>query len=474
MRRWCCPLANTGKAVLGRDVRKSLQRGCQVPEDRDRGVCILGMGYVGLTLAVAMAECGYRVVGVEVDPIKAHRLANGEAHFFEAGLNSRLACQVSIGNLAITSEHDEMAVESCAVFVVTVGTPLDSDGQPRMDMVERASGQVAEVMQEGALVILRSTVQLGTTRKVAKPILDASGKPYHLAYCPERTIEGKALEELRSLPQIVGGLNDEASWRAAQIFQRVTPTTIRVSSLEAAEIVKLLDNSYRDLSFAFGNEAALMCEAASLDGLEVIHAANTGYDRTAIAAPGLVGGPCLEKDPHILRASMAEYGCVPRLVTTGRQINEGLPVAVIDLLEQELSLIDRKQAQVAVCGLAYKGRPETDDLRGTPARYLISALRDRLPRSRLVGQDFAVDADGIRGLGLYPVGIEEAFRGSSMVIIANNNRRYTELDIDSLASSMDSPGVIFDMWDCLQPQLVLSDRSVSVFRLGAVNAQRRA
>ena len=436
-------------------------------------VCILGMGYVGLTLAVVMSECGYDVTGIEINSDTCSMLESGKAHFYEVGLNARMARQLKLGNLRFTTEHKSESVKRCNTFILTVGTPLGEDGQPRMDMVQRAATQVSDSMPDGSLVILRSTVKLGTSRKVVKPILDATKKNYQLAYCPERTIEGKALEELRYLPQIVGGLEPEHTWRATQLFQRVTPTTIRVSSLEAAELIKLLDNSYRDLFFSFGNEVSMLCEAAGLDGIEVINAANSGYERTNIARPGLVGGPCLEKDPHILAVSMREFDYVPKLITTGRALNEELPNDIIRLIDQHMEATPlASDAKIAVCGLAFKGRPETDDLRGTPAKYLIKSLRERHPNARLVGQDFAVKDDGIRSLGLEPVSLEEAFAGSQLVLIANNNAKYQWIDIDKLCASMAKPGLVFDIWSVLQTNQGQVQEGVRYTRLGSVTAWR--
>ena len=436
-------------------------------------VCILGMGYVGLTLAVVMAECGYDVTGVEINPDTLATLVKGLAHFYEVGLSARLARQIKLGNLRFTSDHNSDHVRECRVFVLTVGTPLGADGQPRMDMVQRAATQVADSMPEGSLVILRSTVKMGTSRKIVKPILDGTKKNYMLAYCPERTIEGKALEELRYLPQVVGGLAPDHAWRATQLFQRITPTTIRVSSLEAAELVKLLDNSYRDLFFSFGNEVSLLCEAAGLDGIEVINAANTGYERTNIARPGLVGGPCLEKDPHILAVSTQQYGFTPRLITTGRSLNENLPNDIIRLIDEHAKTVQiSPSAKIAICGLAFKGRPETDDLRGTPVKYLVDALRVRHPQARLVGQDFAVKDEGVRTLGLEPVKIDEAFQDSQLVLIANNNAKYQWVDIDKLFLSMAKPGLVFDIWNVLQADHNSTPEGVCYTRLGSSTAWR--
>ncbi len=436
---------------------------------QDRHVCILGMGFVGLTLAVVMAECGFQVIGVEIDSRTLQRLESGDAHFFEVGLQARLRRALASGALRFVSALVAEDVSHCSLFILTVGTPLDESGTPRMDMVERATRQVTAVMRDGALVVLRSTVRLGTTRAVVKPILDATGKRYQLAYCPERTIEGNALAELRMLPQIVGGLTPEDSWRAAAVFQHMTPTTIRVSSLETAEAIKLLDNSYRDLFFSFGNEVALLCEAAGLDAVEVIGSGKMGYARTSIASPGFVGGPCLEKDPHILEHSMKDFGFRPELISTGRRLNERVPDWVARSLARLLAPATGR-LKIAICGIAFKGRPETDDVRGTPSTLLAEALRTAFPGAELVGQDFAVSADVIRELGLTPAAIDDAFAGAQAVVIANNNSKYEWVDLDRLMAKMARPAVIYDCWSVLQLKPHDAPEGVRYVRFGSVAA----
>ena len=439
----------------------------------DRNICIVGMGYVGLTLAVVMAERGFRVVGLETNPDILNRLRSGDPHFHEVGLPVRLRKVLDTGALQIR-EHIPANADLPTVYIISVGTPLGANGKPRIDMVEQVTREIAAAMPSGSLIVLRSTVVIGTTRKVVLSILQASGKEFHLAYCPERTIEGKALEELRSLPQIVGGLRPQDAWRAAVMFQELTPTTLRVSSLETAEVIKLLDNSFRDLFFAFGNEVAMLCDAAGIDGIEVIHSANMGYARTNIALPGFVGGPCLEKDPHILEYSLAPFDFIPRLISTGRQLNEDLPGHVIqsllmDLPKDKLPVIP----VVSICGLAFKGRPETDDLRGTPAKILIREIRHALPSAEIRGQDFAVSSESIASLGLKPVSIEQAFEGANIVIVANNNTKYEWLDCNELFKRMADPALVYDVWDVLQG-VGLDERGRVMFRrFGSENAWRK-
>lgn len=441
---------------------------------QDGHVCILGMGYVGLTLAVVMAEKGFTVSGLEINPHILEALQSGKAHFFEAGLEVRLKRILTTGRLKFSRTCAEAGwTKAPTTFIITVGTPLGQDGVPRMDMVESVAREVAQNMSEDAMIVLRSTVKLGTSRRVVLPLLQATGKKFRLAYCPERTIEGKALEELSYLPQVVGGLTEADALRAAQLFQHVTPTTIRVSSLEAAEIIKLLDNSYRDLFFALGNEVALLCDAAGLDGIEVIRAANMGYERTNLALPGFVGGPCLQKDPHILAHSLAGFGYVPKMITTARALNEALPQHVIEQIMVDLpkSGIPAGGA-ITVCGLAFKGRPETDDLRGTPAYELIDALEKAFPHAKLRGQDYAVAPQAIKGMGLEPVDIEGAFKDASLVIVANNNSKYQWVNLDGLVATMKKPAIVYDAWSVLPFDKTTEAQGVTFRRLGSARAWR--
>ncbi len=418
--------------------------------EKDNVVCIMGMGYVGLTLGAVMANKGFQVHGVEIDPATLGVIRQGKAHFYEVNLDALIRRGVKLGNLHFHSEIPS-SIEF-DVFLITVGTPLDDQGRPRMDMVEHVTDEICRRMRDGAMVILRSTVLMGTSLKVVKPKLDKTGKSYHLCFCPERTVEGKALEELVALPQIVGGLNEESVERAMSMFRRLTPTIVRVSSLMTAELIKLLDNSYRDLFFAFGNEVALMCESAGIDGQEVIQAANMGYPRTNIAKPGFVGGPCLEKDPHILMESLSPYGFVPGLIQRGRSINESMVPYIYAAVAKALG--DRKTPVVTLMGLAFKGQPDTDDIRGSLALHMIRLFREKRPDARLRGQDYVCVDEMIRQqAGLEPVNDVEAFRGADAVIVMNNNRRYVALDIEQRAALMNRHSIIYDCWNMFQANL---------------------
>jgi UDP-N-acetyl-D-mannosaminuronic acid dehydrogenase len=233
--------------------------------------------------------------------------------------------------------------------------------------------------------------------------------------------------------------------------------------LRTAEIIKLLDNSYRDLFFAFGNEVALMCEAAGISAREVISAANMGYERTNIAKPGFVGGPCLEKDPHILIHSLAPMGFVPKLIQTGRLLNESLVPHVLEFVRARLPA--GKAPVISLLGLAFKGQPDTDDLRGSTALLMIEQIKAALPNVELRGQDYVVKHDEIAKLGIKPVSDAEAFAGADAALIMNNNRGYSTLDIEGFARTMNRPGLVFDAWSVFSPKVDLPE-GVSLHVLG--------
>ena len=428
----------------------------------DNRACIMGMGYVGLTLAVAMAENGFEVHGIEINPEILETIQDGKAHFYEANLDYMIRRNLEKGRLKFSETIPEG--DSFDVYVVTVGTPLDDNKKPRMDMIQRVSQQIADHMSDGALIILRSTVRLGASLNVAKPKFDASGKKFDLAFCPERTMEGRALAELPVLPQIVGGMNRQSQDRAGTIFQRITPTILKVSSIQTAELIKLLDNSYRDLFFAFGNEVALLCEAIGVNATEVIKTANLGYERTNIAWPGFVGGPCLEKDPHILVESVADTGFLPKMIHTARHLNEDLVQHVFD---RTMRMIDKKDnLSIGIMGMAFKGRPDTDDLRGSPSLWMIDHIRKTMPSATIKAQDYVCKDDALAKLGVQPVDDREAFAGSDIVLILNNHPRYETLDVETRATTMNNPGVIYDAWNVVYPNIDLP-QGVKLCALGA-------
>lgn len=414
---------------------------------RDRRVSIVGLGYVGMTLAVAMAEAGFHVRGIEIAPHILATLDQGRAHFAEYGLNDRLAAQLANGRFSYGAAPDPAF--GATVHIVTVGTPIGPDKRTRFEGLDAAIRGIAGSMANGHLVVLRSTVRVGTTREFARPILAQSGKPFDLAFCPERTLEGKALAELVSLPQIVGGIDAQSTYRASQLFSHLTPTIIRVRNAETAELIKLINNTQRDLMFGFANEVASICDAIGVSAHEVIAGGNVGYPRAQMPLPGPVGGPCLEKDPYILAEGLEAYGFVPAIAMAGRRWNETLPQrSVEDIADAYARLGGSTPKRIALLGVAFKGRPATDDLRGSLAMPIARALAARFPSAEIKAWDAEAAADDmiVEGFDPAPCPITAA-TGASIVIMQNNHVALEKIKLDTLAEVMVGPGIIYDYWN---------------------------
>ena len=410
-------------------------------------VAVVGLGYVGLTLATALADTGFRVLGVERRSDVVDMTNKGVPHFSENGLPEMLTHAVESETLLAATAFGE---ESADVYVITVGTPLAPDGKARVDFIEAATREVAANMQDGALVILRSTVKIGTARNVVAPILEASGKRFEIAMCPERTLEGKAMHELRRLPQIVGADTPETRERAAHFFYKLTPTAVQVSSLETAEIIKLIDNTFRDVQFGFANEVARICDAYGVNAMEVIPGGKLGYPRTNVALPGLVGGPCLEKDPHILAQSLRDVGYELDITTAARRVNERQPVETVDFILSEHAKRSPDLPSVALLGMAFKGVPATDDMRGAMSLAVLKALREQVPGSMIRIYDpvcspaqLKADAPCCEIADF----IEDAISGADVVIIANNHPELASWRPRQMLRVMAESGFIYDYWN---------------------------
>ena len=344
------------------------------------------MGFVGLTLAAFLAK-KTDVLGVETSNEVMDVLTQGRAHFYEVGLDDAINKSVLSGSLRFSQSPEAMVAR--VVYVLTIGTPLIGD-QIGLEALTRTSQQIALVAKNEDLVIVRSTVSLGSSRKIVAQSLTDLGKTTSVAMCPERTIEGRALEELIELPQIVGGLTEEASELACEFFAGHGVETTTVSSPEAAEMAKLATNTFRDLQFAFANELAVLSDAAGLNAREIIAAANHRYPRSNISSPGLTAGPCLEKDPWILYNSGRDKGVVMSVTRSSRTTHENVPRLAIEQLLTRFPTI-QKNGRILLAGMAFKGDPETDDTRGSLAFTIIDELKSRLPNMEIWTLDPLVD-----------------------------------------------------------------------------------
>lgn len=411
--------------------------------DRDLKICVVGTGHIGLPLAAVLADAGFAVTGYDTNDDFVMRVnTTGRVDFQEEGLADLLRAHLG-GRLTLSSTPPR----DQDVYIITVGTPLQPGSErPNLDRIRVAVQRLAPGFGDDPLVVLRSTVSIGTTRNIVLPEIRRRTERFGLAFCPERTIEGRAIAEMRSLPQIIGGLDERSSARAEALFRLITPTIVHVSSLEAAEMIKLINNTYRDLTFAFANELALIAERLGLSAAEMIHAANADYPRSNVAKPGFVGGPCLEKDALILIDSLHRIDFRPRVIEEARRINQALPDHVANRVLEELRRLrgSASRARILVTGFAFKGRPATEDVRGSAAIPL--ACRLQASGVEVWGHDFVTPEKVIADLGVRTCTLEEGFGGADGVVIMNNHPGYLTAGLPALAQSMRHPALLFDSW----------------------------
>lgn len=408
-------------------------------------VIVIGLGYVGLTLSAYLASIGMSVHGVEVRDAVLSDLGKHKAFFLEENLDEML--DIVIKNKLFSFSKSIPNSKNQRTFIITVGTPLTENQMPNLDFIIRAATEVANILNDNDLVILRSTVKLGVTNSIVRPILNSSNKRFGLAFCPERTLEGSALSEIGFLPQIIGADSEEDLTRATFFFEKITSTVVKVSNIETAEMIKLVDNMQRDTHFAVSNEVARMCNQVNVKASEVIAAGKNNYPRTNLPTPGPVGGPCLEKDTYLLNESFI----LPfSLSKTARMVNEAIISDSLDYFKTYFgNRISKRQPvfRIAVIGLAFKGVPETNDLRGSMALRVITSIREEFDNVEICGYDPVVMEKEIIDLKIqFAKTYVQASDNTDLVLLMNNHPKISEIKLDLVASKMKSEGMIYDYW----------------------------
>jgi UDP-N-acetyl-D-glucosamine dehydrogenase len=338
-------------------------------------VGVVGLGYVGLPLAVAFAEEGVEVVGLDADPRKIDAIGEGRSYIEDVS-SERVAAPA--GRLTATSRYPDLS--SCDAVVICVPTPLTSSREPDLSHMVDAATSLAAVLQQGQLIVLESTTYPGTTREHLRPILEesglAAGRDFHLAFSPERIDPGRTDFTIRTTPKVVGGLTDACTTRATELYTRICDEVIPVSSPDAAELSKLLENIFRSVNIALVNELAMLCERLEIDVWEVIDAAASkpfGFMRFD-PGPGM-GGHCLPVDPFYLAFKAREHDFYTEFIELAGKINQNQPQWCVRRIERALNDAGKATngARVLLLGVSYKAG--VGDIRESPALKIIGLLR---------------------------------------------------------------------------------------------------
>ena len=376
-------------------------------------VIVGGCGHVGLPLALSLADCGYRVGINDVDRAKIELVQAGRVPFVETGAEELLRKLLPTGRLELS--HDPAMLERTRVIVLVIGTPIDEFMNPSVRIFERVLDELTPHLQDGSLIILRSTVFPGTTETVERR-LRAAGIEADVAFCPERIAEGHALEELRTLPQIVGVAPeaDRAFDAARQVFERLgVSSVVRTTPLEA-ELAKLLTNTWRYMKFAIANQFFQIVNRSGLDYNRVLDAIRHDYPRAAdLPGPGFAAGPCLLKDTMQLSAFTPDHFPMGQ---AAMQVNEGLPGYIVDTLNSRRPLLGRT---VGILGMAFKG--ESDDPRASLS-YKLRKLAQFKGARVLCTDPYIAD------MTFEP--LDKVLRESDVIVIGAPHRAYRDLELD--------------------------------------------
>lgn len=389
-------------------------------------VCVVGLGYIGLPTAATLAASGFEVAGTDISEDIVEEINEGRAHFAEPDLDMLVKAAVTSGRLTAHREP-----QTADAFLITVPTPIRDDKSPDMSFVDAAARSVARVLERGNLVILESTSPIGATEDVAAIIaaerpdlVEDGGLAVSVAYCPERILPGQMVRELVENDRIVGGVAEGDADRACALYQSFVRGEIHQTDAKTAELVKLIENAYRDVNIAFANEVANLCEAHGLNPWEAIGFANR-HPRVNILNPGPgVGGHCIAVDPWFLISANPDTA---RLMSEARRVNDGRPGAVIAKVRAAAERCGSKR--VACLGLAFK--PDVDDLRESPAAEIAVGL------AREGFEIYAVEPH-VRALpeklwrhdAIRLAGIDEALAKSDIVVLLVAHRAFAKRSFD--------------------------------------------
>jgi len=380
-------------------------------------VCLLGLGYIGLPTAVLLANRGYEVLGVDINPDVVDSVNQGKLHIVEPGLDAFLRSAVNSGNLKASLTPSE-----ADVFIIAVPTPTKDDHSPVTDYVFDAAKSIIPFLKKDNLVINESTSPIGTTEGIEKLLSDSgvNTEELFIAYCPERVLPGKIMLELVENDRIIGGTRPDSSEVAAAFYKTFIEGEAFKSDSKTAEMAKLSENSYRDVNIAFANELSLLCNTFGINPWELIKLANR-HPRVNILTPGCgVGGHCIAVDPWFLVHSDPENSV---LIRTARERNDykSAWVAQSIMTEAEKFKADNgKEAKIACMGLAFK--PNIDDLRESPALEITEMVIDKGYEVIPVEPNI----EKFRGEPL--VGYETAVKEADIIVLLVNHKEFSDID----------------------------------------------
>ena len=403
-------------------------------ENKQALLAVIGLGYVGLPVACEFARVGFDVLGVEQNPDRVTAINSGELPLVgvEPGLSELLFVVLSQGKFRATSSYELLSERD--VVLICVETPIDGENIPHYHALRSTLSSLGHVLKPGSLVIVESTVSPGTMSGLALPLLEQSSglkssQGFFLGICPERVMPGKLLSNLRNVNRVVGGMTLETAETMKTLYRQITTADLDTTDCITAELVKTVENAYRDVQIAFANEVALICETVGGNVWQVRELVNKSPGRQMLQ-PGIgVGGHCIPKDPWLLAHSVIDEDVPLRLIPAARHVNDSMPAHTAELVQNALQRkgVDIASARILILGYAYL--EESDDPRNSPSQTLYQHLV-------MKGASVVIHDPYVPG---YQGSFEEMVLGCDALVIAVKHRSYQSINLHEIYSRMRTP-----------------------------------
>lgn len=410
---------------------------CRKITTKEARLAVIGLGYVGLPVACEFARIGFDIVGVEFQRERVDTINAGISPItgMEPGLQELVAEVVGSGRFRATSDYSMLSDRD--VVLICVETPVDEQNIPRYEALRSALSQLGPVMRIGALVIVESTIAPGTMRDVVLPLLEASSgkrlnQGFYLGNCPERVMPGKLLTNLHRVSRVVGGMTPETAQTMQALYQHIVDAVIDLADCITAELVKTVENAYRDVQIAFANEVALICEKAGGDVWKVRELVNKSPGRMMLIPGAGVGGHCIPKDPWLLAYSVSGSDLVLRLIPAARAVNKFMPIHMAELLEAGLKSVGKQVSGSNILVMGYAYLEDSDDTRNSPSQDLVSILEEQ-------GASVTIHDPYVPP---YQGALFEKARGCDAAIVMVRHKEYQALDLKLLAAVLKTPLMI--------------------------------
>ena len=441
-----------------RTIFKVLNHNKIINNSHYKQICVIGLGHIGLTLSIHLLKFFSSIKGYDILPSKIKKIKTNNLDFYERNLDSLLGNALNQNKIELESNFSKIKSQ---IYIVCIGTNITNKNLPNNKNLKKLFTSIAKKISNGDLIIMRGTLQVGVSRNLLVKILEKvsklkCGKDFYFSYMPERIIEGIALDELMEIPQIISGYSQSCLNKANEFARKCFKNIINVNNLEEAEIIKLASNSFRDLNFAFANELTRIANVYNLSGHDLIRKANYGYERNNIKLPSVgVGGFCLPKDPYLFEKLFFKNDTKGyQLAKYSRKINEDSLEFLYKKIKNFKTTKKIKKIKILLLGVAFKGYPETVDVRNSPTLEVYNKLKstNSVYMFDIMGKEIIKNNLLLKKHIVTDI---KNFNNYQFVVCMNNNSKYRELVHNKITNNKkNNTKVILDVWKILDQDLL--------------------